>query len=146
MFVTKVVLLYQIIIERFWKCFREGSWCYLELWIDIIQTNYVALFYNNMTIHDIHCTTKHVNSTDKFGIMERPPVCIYMKSFSNKTLNFFFRKFCFSYIFDRAKTVWAQRILSQKFTRNFVIEELENPWRTMYFWMLLCSSHFTEVH
>ena len=145
MFVTKVVLLYQIIIERFWKCFKEESWCYLELWIDIIQTNYVALFYN-MTIHDIHCTTKHVNSTDKFGIMERPPVCIYMKSFSNKTLNFFFRKFCFSYIFDRAKTVWAQRILSQKFTRNFVIEELWALENHVLVNVFLCSSHFTEVH
>ena len=46
-----------------------------------------------------------------------------MKSFSNETLNiFFFRKFCFSYILDLAKTVRALRILSQKSTRNFVIK------------------------
>ena len=44
-----------------------------------------------------------------------------MKSFSNETLNFFFRKFFVSYILDIAKTVRA--------------------WN-----MLFCSSHFTEVH
>ena len=47
-----------------------------------------------------------------------------MKSFFNEALNFFFRKFCFSYILDLAKTVSALQILSQKFTRNFVIKEL----------------------
>ena len=41
-----------------------------------------------------------------------------MKSFSNETQNFFFRKFCFSYIWDLAKTVSALRILSHKFTSN----------------------------
>ena len=35
------------------------------------------------------------------------------KSFSNETLNFFFRKFWVSYIIDVAKTVWAPRILHE---------------------------------
>ena len=43
-----------------------------------------------------------------------------MKSFSIEKLNFFFRKFCFSYILDLAKTVWPLRILPQIFTRNFL--------------------------
>ena len=51
-----------------------------------------------------------------------------MKSFSNETLfsmkQFSFRKFCFSYILDLAKTVSALRILSLIFTRNFIIKEL----------------------
>ena len=62
-----------------------------------------------------------------------------LKSFSNETLNSFFIKFCFSYILDLAKTVWALHIFSQKFTRNFVIKELwilENHIRqNMYFWI-----------
>ena len=49
-----------------------------------------------------------------------------MKSFSNETLNFFFRKFCLSYILDLTKTVWNLRILVPKFTKN---------WRTMYLWI-----------
>ena len=48
-----------------------------------------------------------------------------VKSFANKTLNFFYRKFCFSHILDLVKTVWALRILSQGVTRNFVIKEFE---------------------
>ena len=47
-----------------------------------------------------------------------------MKPFSNKTLNFFLRKFCNSYILDFAKTVWALQILPQKSTSNFAIKEL----------------------
>ena len=45
-----------------------------------------------------------------------------MKSLSNGTLNFFFRKFWVSYILDLAKTVKYLRMLSQKSTRNFGIE------------------------
>ena len=41
-----------------------------------------------------------------------------MKSFSNETLNFFFRKFLVSYISDLAKTVRALRILQQKSTEK----------------------------
>ena len=41
-----------------------------------------------------------------------------MKSFSNESLHFFWKKFCFSYILDLAKTVWAPRVLPQKFTIN----------------------------
>ena len=33
-------------------------------------------------------------------------------------INFFLRKFCFSYILDLAKIVRALQILSQKFTEN----------------------------
>ena len=49
-----------------------------------------------------------------------------MKSFSSKTLNFFFRKFWAFYILDLAKTVWALRILWQKSTRNFGIKHSSN--------------------
>ena len=41
-----------------------------------------------------------------------------MKSFSNETLNFFLRKFLFSYILDFDKTKWALRILPQLFTKK----------------------------
>ena len=70
----------------------------------------------------------------------------YEKSFSNETLNFFFRKFWASYILDLAKTVWALRILSQKFTRNFVIKGFWAQENHVLVNMLLFSSHFTEVH
>ena len=69
-----------------------------------------------------------------------------MKSFSNETLNFFFRKFWVSYILDLAKTVRALRILSQKSTGNFGIKELWALENHILVNMLLCSSHFTEVH
>ena len=69
-----------------------------------------------------------------------------MESFSNETLNFFFRKFWASYILDLAKTVRALRILSQKSTRNFGIKELWALENHVLVNMLLCSSHFTEVH
>ena len=62
-----------------------------------------------------------------------------IKSFSNETLNFFFGKFCSSYLLHLFKTLWVLLILSQKSTRNFEMKEL---W-TMYWW--ICSSHFTEV-
>ena len=52
-----------------------------------------------------------------------------MKSFSIETLNFCFRKFCFSNTLDLAKTVWTQRILSQKFTRNFECRRSRPFWR-----------------
>ena len=47
-----------------------------------------------------------------------------MKTFSNETLNFFFRKFWPSYILELAKTVRALGILLQKSTSNFGIKEL----------------------
>ena len=46
-----------------------------------------------------------------------------MKSFSNETLNFYFRKFRFPYILDLGKTARALQILSQEFTRNFVMKQ-----------------------
>ena len=68
-----------------------------------------------------------------------------MKSFSNETV-FFFRKFCFSYILDFAKTVWALQILLQKFTGNFAIKELWAMENHVLVNMLLCYSRFTEVN
>ena len=53
---------------------------------------------------------------------------------------FFFRKFCFSYILDLAKTAWALRI-----TRNIVIKEFWALENHVLVNMLLCSSHCTEV-
>ena len=69
-----------------------------------------------------------------------------VKSFSNETLNVFFRKFCSSYILDLAKTVWVLQILSQKSTRNFGMKELWAMGNHVLVNMLLYSSHFTEVH
>ena len=69
-----------------------------------------------------------------------------MKSFSNETLNFFFRKFLVSYILDLAKTVRALRILAQKSSRNFGIKELQALENHILVNMLLCTSHFTEMH
>ena len=50
-----------------------------------------------------------------------------VRYFSNETLNFFFRKFSFSYILDLAKTVRALQILSQK------INSFEHC-KSMYLW------------
>ena len=69
-----------------------------------------------------------------------------MKSFSNETLSLFFREFCFSYILDLPKTIWALRIPSQKFTRNFVMQEFWAPEIHVHVNMLHCSSHFKEAH
>ena len=69
-----------------------------------------------------------------------------MKYFSNETPNFFFRKFWASYILDLAKTVKALRILSQKSTGNFEIKELWAMENHVLVNILLCSSHFTDVH
>ena len=69
-----------------------------------------------------------------------------MNSFSNETLNFFFKKFWASYILDLSKNVRALQILSQKSTRNFGIKifcALENY---VLVNRLLCSSHFIEVY
>ena len=63
-----------------------------------------------------------------------------MTSYSNETLHFSFRKFCFSYILDLAKTVWALRIFSQKFTANFVKKEL---WALENHVLVIC--YFTPV-
>ena len=46
-----------------------------------------------------------------------------MKSFSNETLNLFFRKFWRFYVLDPAKTVLALRILLEKSIRNFEIKK-----------------------
>ena len=68
-----------------------------------------------------------------------------MKSSSNETLNFSFRKFCFSYILDLAKILWALRILSQKVTRNVVIKEFWALENQVLVNMLLCSSLLQRV-
>ena len=47
-----------------------------------------------------------------------------MNSFSNETLNFFFRKFWASYILYIAKTIRALQILLQKCTGNFGMKGL----------------------
>ena len=66
-----------------------------------------------------------------------------MKFFYNETLIFFFRKFCTSYILDLARNVRALRILLQKSTRIKELWALENH---VLVNILLCSSHFTEIH
>ena len=63
-----------------------------------------------------------------------------------RKISYFVRKFCFSYILDFAKTVWALQILLQKFTGNFAIKELWAMENHVLVNMLLCSSHFTEVY
>ena len=70
-------------------------------------------------------------------------------SFSNKTPNFFFKKFWPSYILDIAKipkTVKALRVLPQKSTRKFGIRDIWALKNHVLVNMLLCSSHFTKVH
>ena len=69
-----------------------------------------------------------------------------MKSFSNETLNFLFRKFWASYILDLVKIVKALRILSHKSTKNLGINELWALENHVLVNVLLWSSHFTEVH
>ena len=49
-----------------------------------------------------------------------------------------------SVLLDLAKTVWVLQILSQKFTRNFVIKRFWALVNYVLVNMLLCSSHFTE--
>ena len=144
MFVTKVVLLYQIIIERFWKCFREGSWCYLELWIDIIQTIMLPFFitWPSMTfIAPQNMSIRLTNLESWRGLQS-----VYIWNLSPIKHYIFSSESCLSYILDLAKTVWAMWILSQKFTRNFVIKELWALENHVLVNVFLCSSHFTEVH
>ena len=69
-----------------------------------------------------------------------------MKSFSNETLNLFFKKLWASYILDLAKTVWALRILSQKFSRNFGMKELWALENHVFANILLCSSYVLEEY
>ena len=55
-----------------------------------------------------------------------------MESFSNETLNFFFRKLWVSYVLDLAKTVRGLQILSQKSTTNFGIKEFWSLEKRMF--------------
>ena len=68
-----------------------------------------------------------------------------IKSFSNETINLFFRKFWASSILDLAKSVRAPRILSQKSTRNYGMKEILALENHVLVDELLCSSHFTKV-
>ena len=90
-------------------------------------------------------------SKEKKLIMKTIYIYIYVKTeyeifLQGNTHFFFFRKFCFSYILDLAKTVQALRILPQKFTRNFVIKDFWPLKNHVLVNILLCSSHFTEVN
>ena len=66
-----------------------------------------------------------------------------MKSFSNEALNFFFRMFWFLLYFRSCQNCMSSsEILSQKFTRNFVIKKLWTLENYVLVNMLLSSSHF----
>ena len=125
--------------------------------VAIATSNFMSEFYNgrftpefsvSMLTETIALVRDYVSETrkQKAKLAEKYIWKQNMKSFSNETLNFFFRKFCFSYILDLAKTVWALRILLQKFTRNAIINELWALENHVLVNILLCSSHFTEVH
>ena len=65
--------------------------------------------------------------------------CIFF--LQRNTLNFLFRKSS-----DFTQTVWSLWLLSQKSGLNFSIKELWVLENHVLVNMLLCSSHFTEVH
>ena len=69
-----------------------------------------------------------------------------MKYFFNEALNIFFKKVWASCILGVAETAWTLQILLQKSTRNFGLKELWVLENHLLANMLLCSSHFTEVH
>ena len=69
-----------------------------------------------------------------------------MKSSSNETLIFFFRKFCFSYILDLAQIAWALQIFSHKLARNFVMKEFWALQNQVVVNMLIFSNHFKELY
>ena len=125
--------------------------------VAIATSNFMSEFYNgrftpefsvSMLTETIALVRDYVSETrkQKAKLAEKYIWKQNMKSFSNETLNFSIRKFCFSYILDLAKTVWALRILLQKFTRNAIINELWALENHVLVNILLCSSHFTEVH
>ena len=64
----------------------------------------------------------------------------------SESFTFFSRMLWISYILDLAKTVRAQQILLQKPTMNSGMKKLEALENHVLVNMLLCSSHFTEVH
>ena len=70
-----------------------------------------------------------------------------MKSFSNEALNFLFRKFWASSVLDPAQTIWGLQILPQKSSLNFWMKEFWKPLENhLLMNMLLCTSHYSEVH
>ena len=139
----------KFILLRWNKRYMQTDWRlnmfpYIFWWFLLGLFRVISVWINMESILDhlilLKCDAKYESSRN---------IYIYkwnMKSFSNETLNFFFRKFCLSYILDLAKTVWALRILSQEFSRNFVKKELWALESHVLVNMLLCSSHFTEVH
>ena len=135
------------------KNFSSKKWAYIcsvEINISYSQKEIAKRVQNNINqnVADIEESRPDPQLTTFMYILY---IYIYiwkrnMKPFSNETLNVFVRKFCFSYILDLAKTVWALRVLSQKFTRNFLTKEFWVLQNYVLVNMLLCSSHFTEVH
>ena len=117
--------------------FNHAQW-----WKKYLSKEYLAINIIKHTFHVINLLYIYIyNMNIYIYIWKRN-----MKSFSNETVSFFFRKFCFSYILDFAKTVWALRILAQKFTRNFLKKEFWALHNHVLVSILLCSSHFTELN
>ena len=59
---------------------------------------------------------------------------------------FFLQQILFLYILGLDKIVWILQILSEKSTGNFRMKVLRALESHVLENMLLCSSHFTEVH
>ena len=97
------------IFSRFLKMAMETSNIITEVYIDGIVSGYsVSMLKETIALvwHYVYETRK-----EKAKLADRYMWNWNIKSFSNETINLFFRKFWASFIFDLAKSVWAPRIL-----------------------------------
>ena len=118
-----------IYFKYFFPKHRCLIWCTgVLIWSNKLVLPWYSLLYYYINIESsVICWLFSADIYIYIYIYEKPN----MKSFSNETQNFFFGKFCFTYILDIAKTVWILRIFSHKFTRNFVLKSFEH-WTTLY--------------
>ena len=113
--------------------------------VAIATSNFMNEFYNGgftpefsvSMLTETNCTSSRLCIWNE-EIKSKSSGKIYMKTkyeicFQWNTKRFL-QKVLFLLILDLAKTLWPLRILSQTFTRNCVINELEH-WRTMYLWI-----------
>ena len=131
------------IFRRFLKVAMATSNIMTEVYIGGIVPEYsVSMLKETIALvwHYVYETRK-----EKAKLAERYVWNWNIKSFSNETINLFFRKFWASSILDLAKSVWAPRILSQKSTRNYGMKEILALENQVLVDELLCSSHFTKV-
>ena len=97
------------IFSRFLKVAMATSNIITEVYIGGIVSGYsVSMLKETIALvwHYVYETRK-----EKAKLAERYMWNWNIKSFSNETINLFFRKFWASFIFDLVKSVWAPRIL-----------------------------------